>query len=207
MPFIAEDLGVITPPVEALRDEFDLPGMRVLQFGFAADPEAEKHLPYRHSPNSVAYTGTHDNDTSVGWLTNQHVESTQSLEEIEEERRLALRFVGSDGKEFSWDLIRQAWGSVAEVAVAPMQDVLGLDSRARMNVPGRGEGNWGWRMLPNRPTAAEVDRLSDLTALYGRWNGPLPQSHDLHRKKTADLPSVLKPEPATEDAAAAPRTS
>ncbi|WP_165065404.1 4-alpha-glucanotransferase [Paludisphaera rhizosphaerae] len=199
LPFIAEDLGLITPPVEALRDEFDLPGMRVLQFGFANDPEADKHLPFRHVPNCVAYTGTHDNDTSLGWLTSQHVESTQSLDEIEEERRFALRFVGTDGAEFPWDLIRQAWGSVADIAVAPMQDVLCLDSQARMNVPGRGEGNWGWRMLPDRPTAAEEDRLADLTALFGRWNGTLPKTHDLHRKKPSDLPAELKPESSAEE--------
>ncbi|WP_165249900.1 4-alpha-glucanotransferase [Paludisphaera soli] len=199
LPFIAEDLGVITPPVEALRDEFDLPGMRVLQFGFAADPEAEKHLPFRHVPNCVVYTGTHDNDTSYGWISNQHVETTQSIEEIEEERLFALRFVGSDGKEFGWDLIRLAMSSVGDIAVAPMQDVLGLDSRARMNVPGRGEGNWGWRMRPERPTPAEVDRLADLTALYGRWNGALPEGHDLHRKSAGKLPPELKPESASGD--------
>lgn len=205
LPFIAEDLGLITPPVEALRDEFDLPGMRVLQFGFSPDPEAEKHLPYRHVVNSIAYTGTHDNDTSYGWISNPHVETTQSLEEIEEERRFALRFVGTDGKEFGWDLIRQAWSSVAQVAIAPMQDVLGLDSKARMNVPGRGEGNWGWRMLPGRPTAAEAGRLADLTALYGRWNGKIPEGHDLHRKAGGPgLPPGLAPESASGDVDAEP---
>ena len=97
LPFIAEDLGVITPDVEALRDEFHLPGMRVLQFGFAADSEAEKHLPHRYVNNCVAYTGTHDNDTSIGWLTSSHVETTQSIDEIEEERAFALRYVGRPG--------------------------------------------------------------------------------------------------------------
>ena len=198
LPFIAEDLGVITPPVEALRDEFDLPGMRVLQFGFAADPDAEKHLPYRHVPNSIVYTGTHDNDTSFGWISSEHVETTQSIEEIQEERLFALRFVGTDGKEFHWDLIRLAFSSVGDVAIAPMQDVLGLDSRSRMNVPGRGEGNWGWRMTPDRPTPSEIDRLADLTALYGRWNGELPVTHDLHRKK-GKLPPDLTPESASGD--------
>ncbi len=205
LPFIAEDLGVITPPVEALRDEFNLPGMRVLQFGFSPDPGAEKHLPYRHVVNSIAYTGTHDNDTSYGWISNPHVETTQSIEEIEEERLFALRFVGTDGKEFGWDLIRQAWASVAQVAIAPMQDVLGLDSKARMNVPGRGEGNWGWRMLPGRPSPAEAARLADLTALYGRWNGAIPEGHDLHRKGPGPgLPPDLAPESASGDVDADP---
>ncbi|MDG3003908.1 4-alpha-glucanotransferase [Paludisphaera mucosa] len=206
LPFIAEDLGVITPPVEALRDEFHLPGMRVLQFGFAADPEAEKHLPFKHVPNSIVYTGTHDNDTSYGWLTNQHVETTQSLEEIEEERRFALRFVGTDGKEFGWDLIRLALSSVAQIAVAPMQDVLGLDSGARMNVPGKGVGNWGWRMTPGRPTPAEVGRLADLTALYGRWNGELPASHDLHRKGPAPPPAAKATGAGSDDGAGPARS-
>jgi 4-alpha-glucanotransferase len=194
LPFIAEDLGLITPDVEALRDEFQLPGMRVLQFGFAADPGAEKHLPHRYEANCVTYTGTHDNDTSVGWLTSTHVESTQSIEEIEEERRFALRYVGTRGGEFSWDLIRLALSSVAEIAVLPMQDVLGLDSRARMNVPGKSEGNWEWRITPDALTPRVTNRLADLTALFGRWNGVLPESHDLHRRSAHKPPIPITPE-------------
>jgi len=194
LPFIAEDLGVITPDVEALRDEFHLPGMRVLQFGFSADGEAEKHLPHRYEANCIAYTGTHDNDTSVGWLTNTQVESTQSLDEIEEERRFALRYVGTDGREFNWDMIRLAFSSVAEIAVIPMQDVLGLDSSARMNVPGKSEGNWGWRMTPGATTRRITNRLADLTALYGRWNGEIPASHDLHRRPARNLHARVVPE-------------
>ncbi len=201
LPFIAEDLGVITPPVEALRDQFDLPGMRVLQFGFADDPEAAKHLPYRHVVDCVAYTGTHDNDTSYGWISNPHVETTQSIEQIERERLFALRFVGTDGREFGWDLIRQAWGSVAAMAIAPMQDVLGLGDQARMNVPGRAEGNWEWRMLPDRPAAHEIDRLASFTSLYGRWNGEAPDKRDQHREDAdRDLPPELTPESTAADA-------
>ena len=194
LPFIAEDLGVITPDVEALRDEFDLPGMRVLQFGFAADPEAEKHLPHRFVHNCIAYTGTHDNDTSVGWLTSSHVETTQSIEEVEEERAFALRYVGTEGREFNWDMIRLAFSSVAEIAVVPMQDVLGLDGRARMNVPGKSEGNWEWRMTTDQLTPRVGERLADLTALYGRWNGEIPPTHDLHRRPARNLHSRVTPD-------------
>ncbi|APW63362.1 4-alpha-glucanotransferase [Paludisphaera borealis] len=194
LPFIAEDLGLITPDVETLRDEFHLPGMRVLQFGFAADPDCEKHLPHRYETNCVAYTGTHDNDTSIGWLTSAHVESTQSIEEIEEERGFALRYAGTHGREFNWDMIRLAFSSVAEIAVIPMQDVLGLDSRARMNVPGKSEGNWGWRITPGELTTRVTNRLADLTALYGRWNGVLPAAHDLHRRPARSLHSGVTPE-------------
>lgn len=194
LPFIAEDLGLITPEVEALRDEFDLPGMRVLQFGFAVDSGAEKHLPHRHPVHCIVYTGTHDNDTSVGWITNEHVETTQSVEEIEEERGFALRYLGTDGREFGWDMIRLAFSSVAEIAVVPMQDVLGLDGRARMNIPGKGEGNWRWRLLPDQFTPRHRDRLADLTALFGRWNGPLPESRNLRRHPGRELPDAMKPD-------------
>lgn len=205
LPFIAEDLGVITPDVEALRDEFNLPGMRVLQFGFAVDPEAEKHLPHCHVHNCIVYTGTHDNDTSVGWATSDHVDSTQSIEEIEEERAFALRYLGTDGREFGWDLIRLALSSVADIAVVPMQDVLGLDSRSRMNIPGKAEGNWGWRLLPNQFTTEHQNRLADLTALYSRWNGELPESHNLRRHPGRALPESMEPKEAADEAAAKPK--
>src|SRR5262249_16346447 len=137
LPIIAEDLGEITAEVEALRDRFDLPGMRVLQFAFGGDPGCEIHLPHRYINHCVAYTGTHDNDTSAGWFHTAHVESTQSPEQVAAERAFALRYLGTDGSEIQWDLIRIAMASVADTVIVPLQDVLGLDSIGRMNVPGQ----------------------------------------------------------------------
>ena len=180
LPLIAEDLGVITPQVEALRDEFGLPGMRVLQFGFSISAEDEKYLPHRFVPHCVVYTGTHDNDTSRGWLTSKHVQTTQSAEQVHAQRAYALRYLGSTGKDFHWDMIRLALSSIAEIAIIPMQDVLGLDSRARMNVPGKAEGNWGWRYRAAQLTAKLKDHLAALTAVYARWNGTIPLRLDPH---------------------------
>lgn len=181
LPLIAEDLGVITPEVDALRDQFDLPGMRVLQFGFSTAPSEEKYLPHRFVPHCVAYTGTHDNDTSLGWLTSANTLTTQSRDEVKAERAFALRYAGTDGKEFHWDMIRLALGSVADVAIVPMQDLLGLGSEARMNVPGRAEGNWGWRYDAGQLTLDVVSRLAELTAVFSRWNGPMPARIDPRR--------------------------
>ena len=180
LPLIAEDLGVITPAVDQLRDQFQLPGMRVLQFGFATDSEAQKHLPHRYIPHCVAYTGTHDNDTAVGWLTSQHVASTQSADEIAAERAYALRYVSSRGGDFSWQMIRLVLGSVADTVIVPLQDVLGLDSRARMNIPGKPKGNWEWRFRSSQLSAAVKDTLAELTATYARWNGAIPAAFDPH---------------------------
>lgn len=180
LPLIAEDLGVITPPVEALRDEFDLPGMRVLQFGFSSSSGEEKYLPHRFIAHCIAYTGTHDNDTALGWLRATGAATTQSKEEIRAERAYALRYVGTRGEEFHWDMIRLALGSVADVAIVPMQDLLGLGSEARMNVPGTAAGNWGWRYSAPQLSGEVKRRLSDLTAVYSRWNGAIPTALDPH---------------------------
>jgi 4-alpha-glucanotransferase len=197
LPLIAEDLGVITPEVEALRDQFCLPGMRVLQFGFGPDSGADKMLPYRFVPHSVVYTGTHDNDTTKGWFTSTQVATTQSQEEIRAERAFARRFLDTSGDEIHWDMIRLAYGSVADTAIIPLQDVLGLDSRARMNVPGTTQGNWQWRFRPDQIDRPARQRLAELTALYGRWNGVLPQHMDLRRH----------PEPATAVSTTGSRTA
>lgn len=156
VPLVAEDLGVITEDVRELASAFGIPGMRVLQFGFSEDDS--EHLPHRHVANSVVYTGTHDNDTSRGWFA--------SLSR--EERGRVLDYLGGDGSAIEWDLIRAAYGSVADLAVVPLQDIFGLGSEARMNTPGRAGGNWLWRasredFLPRRAT-----RLSRLAALTGR---------------------------------------
>ncbi|MGC8641477.1 MAG: 4-alpha-glucanotransferase [Isosphaeraceae bacterium] len=180
LPLIAEDLGVITAEVDALREQFDLPGMRVLQFGFATSASEEKYLPHRFVSHCVAYTGTHDNDTSVGWLTTSNAQTTLSREEVQAERAYALRYVGTDGKEFHWDMIRLAFGSVADVAIVPMQDLLGLGSSARMNIPGKAEGNWAWRFDAAQLSPTVRDRLAELTAVFGRWNGAIPERLDPH---------------------------
>ncbi len=184
LPLVAEDLGVITPPVEALRDEFGLPGMKVLQFGFGPDQAADKALPHRHVPHCVVYTGTHDNDTTKGWFTSTEVVTTQSPEQIATERAFALRYLNSNGTDVHWDMIRLAFSSVGDTAIIPLQDVLGLDSRARMNVPGKAEGNWGWRFRKGQIDANARDRLAELTAVYNRWNGPIPEGKD-PRKNSA----------------------
>jgi len=184
LPLIAEDLGVITPQVEALRDEFGLPGMRVLQFGFSTNAEDEKHLPHWYVPHCVVYTGTHDNDTSRGWLTSRHVQTTLSAEQVQTERAYALRYLGSTVKDFHWDMIRLALSSIAEIAIIPMQDLLGLDSSARMNVPGKAEGNWGWRFRASQLTAKVKDHFAALTAVYARWNGRIPLRFDPHHVPT-----------------------
>ncbi|MNR88645.1 4-alpha-glucanotransferase [compost metagenome] len=138
LPIIAEDLGVITPKVELLRDRFGFPGMKVLQFAFGGD-ETNAYLPKRHIRNSVVYTGTHDNDTTVGWFS-----QAKRKEKIH-----ALRHTGTDGRRIALDMMRLAMSSVADLAIFPMQDALELGSDARMNTPGVPEGNWAWRMREN----------------------------------------------------------
>jgi 4-alpha-glucanotransferase len=157
LPLIAEDLGLITPEVELLRDELRLPGMRILQFAFGGAPE-DRFLPHNYEPNSVVYTGTHDNDTTRGWYATI----------TEAERHFVRRYLGRDGADVAWDLLRLAWSSVADWALAPLQDVLDLGSEARMNFPGRPAGNWGWRYTREQLTEAVLGRLEDLTRLYGR---------------------------------------
>jgi 4-alpha-glucanotransferase len=157
LPVIAEDLGVITPEVEALRDHFGLPGMRILQFAFDSGP-TNKYLPFHYVPNTIVYTGTHDNDTTHGWF------STRSPEEAAQVRRYLAR----DGNDIAWDLIRLAWSSVANGALAPLQDILDLGTEARMNLPGRAAGNWGWRFTPQMLKPEILDRLADITEVYGR---------------------------------------
>jgi 4-alpha-glucanotransferase len=169
LPIVAEDLGMITPGVHALRDEFGFPGMRVLQFSFGTGLNADKYRPYNYPRNCVVYTGTHDNNTTIGWFRGEDVkDSTQSKEEREREKQVALNYLGTDGHEINWDFIRLALMSAANTAVIPMQDILGLGSEARMNIPGRPEGNWCWRFTPDMLTERIKARLRKLTALSGR---------------------------------------
>jgi 4-alpha-glucanotransferase len=158
LPLIAEDLGFITPEVHALRQRLGIPGMRVMQFGFG-DPGAEIHLPHRFEPNTVVYPGTHDNDTTRGWWESQATP---------EERRAAEAYLtpGSDG--IHWAFIRAAEASVANLCVIPLQDVLGLGSEARMNVPSKAEGNWAWRYAPGSLTPELAARLAELAEASNR---------------------------------------
>jgi 4-alpha-glucanotransferase len=176
LPLIAEDLGVITPSVEALRDEFNLPGMRVLQFGFGRDPGSEKHLPHRFVPHCVAYTGTHDNDTTYGWFTTTEVASTQTWDDVRAERAFARHYLNTRGDEIHWDMVRLAFSSVADTSIVPLQDILGLDSRARMNLPGKAEGNWRWRFRKDQIGKEASNRLAELTAIYSRWHRAIPSA-------------------------------
>ncbi|WP_299576906.1 4-alpha-glucanotransferase [uncultured Sunxiuqinia sp.] len=156
-PVVAEDLGVITQEVEALRDEFKLPGMKVLQFGFASDA-ANEHLPHNYGRNFVVYTGTHDNDTTLGWLN-----SATSVE------RRNIRRYFKRGRRRALDAILEAtWGSVAELAMMPMQDLLQLDTKGRMNVPGVAAGNWEWRFEWKQIRPARRRFLKQITEKYNR---------------------------------------
>jgi 4-alpha-glucanotransferase len=161
LPIIAEDLGVITPQVEALRDRFNFPGMRVLQFAFGGDPDS-LYLPHNYIPRSVVYTGTHDNDTTRGWWQTAG----------DGERSFTQLYLARDGHDISWDIMRAALASVAETAIIPLQDVLSLGSEARMNTPGQASGNWGWRVGEADITPAHIERLQLLTKLYGRHLPP-----------------------------------
>lgn len=177
LPLIAEDLGVITPDVEALRDQFAFPGMRVLQFAFGDDPKAVDYRPHNFIPNCAVYTGTHDNDTTVGWFRSQAGEgTTRTAEQIAREREFALNYLQSDGSEIHWDMIRLAMASVARLAVFPMQDVLGLGTEARMNLPSTSRGNWSWRMLPGQFSPGHESRLRSLATMFDRQMFPLEQS-------------------------------
>lgn len=158
LPVLAEDLGVITQEVEELRDKFEFPGMKILQFGFGSDP-GNPYLPFNYQRNCVVYTGTHDNDTTVGWFNQLS----------EHEKQSVLTYLGCTSSEgINWDLIRLALSSVANQAIIPLQDVLGLGTEARMNVPSYAEGNWDWRYQADAVTEELGDRLKTLTTVYGR---------------------------------------
>lgn len=161
VPFIAEDLGVVTPEVEELRDSLGLPGMRILQYAFGGDAR-NPHMPHNFVQNCAAYTSTHDTDTALGWWKNLRGRSGKKP------REHAKRYLATTGREIHWDLIRAAWASVADTAIAPLQDVLGLDNAARMNIPATTGGNWAWRFTDGTLTPDHVQRLRDITELFGR---------------------------------------
>ncbi len=167
LPFIAENLGVITPEVEKLRDQFNLPGMAILQFAFGSDPQAPTFRPHNYSRRLAVYTGTHDNDTTVGWWSGAAGHSTRSESDVRQEHDFARRYVGI-GPEVHWDLIRTAFASVATWAIVPAQDLLGLGSEARMNQPGTTSGNWRWQLRRGQLTADIARRLRVLVETYDR---------------------------------------
>ncbi len=173
LPFIAEDLGEITPAVRALRDRFALPGMRVFQFAFGTDVQATDFQPHNYPAHSVAYTGTHDNDTLLGWLDDPGGEGTpRSTEQAAAERQRAIEYVAGPGAELDRPahlaVLRALYASSANTVIAPVQDVLGLGSDARMNMPGAADGNWAWRMAPGALTPELRHQLRELARVYDR---------------------------------------
>ncbi len=157
LPLVAENLGIISDEVEDLRKAFRMPGMTVLQFGFDGSP-GNPHLIHNHHNRDLVYTGTHDNDTTLGWY--------QSLDEYT--RNYVNRYLGSDGQDMPWPMIRAVFGSVSSLAVVPMQDFLELDSSARFNTPGTTENNWAWQLDWSLVPPGLAERIRDLAGLYGR---------------------------------------
>lgn len=157
IPMIAEDLGVITPEVEHLRDAFEFPGMKIVQFAFGGDA-TEAFLPHNYKKNCVVYPGTHDNDTCLGWFNSAP----------KKEKEYFLRYSDSDGKNIHWDFLRLAMASVADTCLYALQDVLGLDTNSRMNMPSKPDGNWEWRYTKNMLTKDIKKKLLQMTTDYGR---------------------------------------
>jgi 4-alpha-glucanotransferase len=157
LPLVAEDLGVITPEVEVLRDQFGLPGMKILQFAFDGGPE-NAYLPHNHRINSVVYTGTHDNDTTLSWY--------ESLPE--HQQHYVMDYLGQPRSRMPWALLQCALASVARLTIVPMQDILGLGAGHRMNTPGTTRGNWRWQFSWDQLNQERVDHLAHLVKLYGR---------------------------------------
>lgn len=169
LPIVAENLGVITPPVEKLRHDFGLPGMSLLQFAFGKDPQGPSFRPHNYSRDLVAYTGGHDNDTTVGWWRGGTGDSTRTPEDVRKEHAFARTYLGLQGDtEIHWAMIRAVLASVADTAIIPLQDVLGLGGEARMNLPGRVSGNWKWRYRREMLKPEFAERLLTLTTIYDR---------------------------------------
>ena len=157
LPIIAEDLGLITEEVKRLRDALHFPGMKILQFAFEGD-EDNHYLPHRYPRNCVVYTGTHDNDTARGW----YAASSKQV------KHFSSRYLNTKGEDIAWDLIRAAWASTSNLAIAPMQDFLRLGSEARMNTPSKAGGNWTWRLRSEELSSKLADNILELNRLYGR---------------------------------------
>lgn len=169
LPIVAENLGVITAEVEAMRHRFGFPGMAILQFAFGRDSQGSSFRPHNYPRELVAYSGTHDNDTTVGWWTSHAGgDSTRTEEDILKERATCRAYLNTEGKEIHWDFIRALLASVANTVLIPLQDVLGLGSHARMNLPGNMDSHWQWRCKPGELQAAHAQRIRELVTLYDR---------------------------------------
>lgn len=170
LPILAEDLGVITPDVKELLDTFEFPGMKILEYAFGGDSK-DLNLPHNYIPNSCVYTGTHDNDTVVGWFNSKAGKgSGRDKKQIEKEKAFCLKYLWTDGSEIHWDFIRAVLASVSNTAIIPMQDLLGLGNEARMNLPASSGENWQWRCSEKDFDEEIAERLKDLVELYGRSN-------------------------------------
>ena len=169
LPIVAENLGLITPEVEALREQFGFPGMSILQFAFGGDGQAHEFKPHNYPRDRVAYTGTHDNDTTIGWWNSTGVsDSTRTSDEVTREKQYALDYLGTDGSEMNWTLIRVGLASVANTVLIPLQDILGTGSETRMNTPGKSSGNWAFRFSWDQLTPAMITRLHTMVKIYDR---------------------------------------
>ncbi|MEA2095825.1 MAG: 4-alpha-glucanotransferase [Candidatus Cloacimonadota bacterium] len=157
IPIIAEDLGIITKEVENLRDKFEFPGMKILQFAFDSDME-NNYLPHKYKKNCVVYTGTHDNETTLGWFKNSSTER----------KELIKTYLQKEEIDICWDMLEIAWKSKADIAVAPMQDFLCLDNVARMNIPGKPNGNWQWRVTKEQLSSELTQKIKNLTKQSNR---------------------------------------
>ena len=182
LPIIAEDLGIITEGVVALRDYTGLPGMKVLQFAFDGNP-GNVHLPYNTTTvNCVAYTGTHDNNTTVGW----YKESDEKTKDV------VRRFMNTNGNQIHWDFIRTCFSTPALKAIVPMQDLLGQDETFRMNVPGVAKGNWGYRYQAEDLTDGLAKYLLSITKLYGRYQAPKKETEEAEKAETQKTETTSK---------------
>lgn len=169
LPIVAENLGVITPGVEALRERFGFPGMSILQFAFGNDPQAPDFKPHNYPHHRTAYTGTHDNDTVCGWWNSTGAaDSTRTPEDVAKELEFARRYLNTDGTEIHWVMIRTLMACVADTVLFPLQDVLGVGSEGRMNLPGTSSGNWRWRFRSMDLFPGTAARLKELAETYDR---------------------------------------
>jgi 4-alpha-glucanotransferase len=180
LPIIAEDLGLITADVVSIRDGFKLPGMKILQFAFSDDPD-DAFLPHNYPVNCFAYTGSHDNDTTLGWYSKAS----------DKEKDFCRRYLSVSGDDISWSLMRSIWQSVSSYVLAPMQDLLSLGTEARMNMPGSPSGNWTWRMPVSALSESLQTRLYELNYLYGRL--PVDEKLRLRKKVETEQSKVVKP--------------
>jgi 4-alpha-glucanotransferase len=169
LPIVAENLGVITPEVEALRKQFGFPGMAILQFAFGNDPQAPDFKPHNYIQHLVAYTGTHDNDTVVGWWNSKAgAGSIRTAADVEKEVAYARLYLNTDGSDINWAMIHTLMASVANTVLFPLQDVLGVGSEGRMNLPGSSSGNWRWRFRSGQLRAEMSARLKEWAETYER---------------------------------------